>query len=109
MKTRCKYDWPPFDPIWYCLDDWDSAKLRHFWGDFHLAGEEQIRVLYPTDAPASTPELKKGLRKLATLAINKSSAIDLRLSGLDGKIARALAYEEFVDQLYSELPEWAQW
>lgn len=84
------------------LDAMDQAELS--------ALHQRLSQHPVTEARTLFPERPKGYikaaRRLGCYAINKATAMKLRL---DGKIVAALRYEGICERLYQQLPDFARW
>lgn len=84
------------------LDAMDQDELSAF--------HQRLSQHLITEARTLFPERPRGYiwaaRTLRRYAINKRTAMKLRL---DGKIGAALRYEEICDRIYETLPAFARW
>lgn len=83
------------------FDAMTQEELRAFWGKWHVTTQNKAVGLV-----GNRPDACKVVEVLATYAINKSTAMGLRL---EGKIAEAVKYEADCDLAYERLPVDVRW
>lgn len=85
------------------LDAMEHDDLMSFWQRAIAIRPIKLgRELFPSRPVGYTA----ATRNLGCYAVNKATAIGLRLRG---RIRGALRYEAIADGIYKDLPEWAKW
>lgn len=87
-------DTPNFDAM-------TQEELRDFWAKWHITTKKKAVVV-----TGERKDAKNIMEVLACYAINKASAIGLRLQG---NINAAMTYEHACELCYGRLPEDVRW
>ena len=82
------------------LDAMSQNELSDFW-NLHGSGTRFI-IIFPKGGAGT----KKAANDLANYAMNKSTAMRMRL---EGRIQDAEKYERICQRVYNSLPTWARW